>query len=127
MDAAFYQGTPSARACTIELERAAERGHNVAAYVAAILLYSANDGTMNDDTTRRYLSQVKGEEEVAVAPAAAGLRFATTGVCAAMGRPISTSGEHIGTRSSNWRCRTTIFPTKAACAAVLSIHGSLKD
>jgi hypothetical protein len=37
----------------------------VAAYIAAMVLYSANGGTGDDDTARRYIRQVEGEEESA--------------------------------------------------------------
>jgi hypothetical protein len=50
-----------------KLEEAAQAGHNVAAYVAAIVLYRANCSICDDDTARRYIRQVKGEEESAVA------------------------------------------------------------
>jgi hypothetical protein len=35
IEVAFRKGTPSARACTVQLEHNAEHGHNVVAYVAA--------------------------------------------------------------------------------------------
>ncbi|RLM73635.1 hypothetical protein C2845_PM15G06360 [Panicum miliaceum] len=55
MEVAFRKGTPMAPVCTVELQRAAEFRFNLAAYVAAILLYRANDGAMSDDATRRYM------------------------------------------------------------------------
>ena len=41
--------------CIVELARAAERGHNVAAYVAVILLYRANNGAEDVEAARRYM------------------------------------------------------------------------
>ncbi|KAG2570635.1 hypothetical protein PVAP13_7KG089009, partial [Panicum virgatum] len=54
-----------ARPCIVELARAAERGNNVAAYVADILLFRANTGADDDKAGRWYMCQVEGEEEVA--------------------------------------------------------------
>jgi len=68
----FSKGTPKARPCIVELARAAERGHNVAAYVATILLFRANTGADDNQAARRYMLQVEGEEEV-VAGAACGI------------------------------------------------------
>jgi hypothetical protein len=48
-----------------KLEEAAQAGHSVAAYIAAMVLYSANGGIGDDDTARRYIRQVEGEEESA--------------------------------------------------------------
>ncbi|RLN09318.1 hypothetical protein C2845_PM11G04360 [Panicum miliaceum] len=73
MEVAFRKGTPLASVCTVELQRAAEFGHNLAAYVAAILLYRANDDAVSDDAARRYMRQVECEEEaVAVSAASRG-------------------------------------------------------
>ena len=44
MNNAFSKGTPEARPSIIELACAAKCGHNVAAYVDAILLFRANTG-----------------------------------------------------------------------------------
>jgi hypothetical protein len=41
MEVVFCKGTPSARPCTVEIERAATGGHNVAGFVAALLHYRA--------------------------------------------------------------------------------------
>ncbi|RLN27651.1 hypothetical protein C2845_PM05G20910 [Panicum miliaceum] len=71
MEVAFRKGTPLASVCTIEFQHAAEFGHNLAAYVGAILLYRANDDAVSDDVARRYMREVEGEED-AVAAAAAG-------------------------------------------------------
>ena len=68
----FSKGTPEARPCIIELARATERGHNVAAYVAAILLFRANTSADNDQASRWYMRQVEGDEE-ATAGAAGGI------------------------------------------------------
>jgi hypothetical protein len=42
-----------ARPCIVELTRATAEGHNVAAYMAAVLLYRANAGANDDDAARR--------------------------------------------------------------------------
>jgi hypothetical protein len=55
----------SSRLSIAKLEVAAQAGHNVAAYVATMVLYRANGGTSDDDTARRYIRQVEGEEESA--------------------------------------------------------------
>jgi hypothetical protein len=49
-----------------KLEEADQARHNVAAYVAAMVLYRANGGTGDDDTARWYIRQVEGEEESAL-------------------------------------------------------------
>jgi hypothetical protein len=38
-----------------KLEETAQAGHNVAAYIAAMVLYRANGGVGDDDTARRYI------------------------------------------------------------------------
>jgi hypothetical protein len=48
----FGEGKPVARPCIIELELTVADGHNVAAYMAAILLYRANASTDDNDATR---------------------------------------------------------------------------
>ncbi|RLN08617.1 hypothetical protein C2845_PM11G04380 [Panicum miliaceum] len=54
-------------------ERATAGGHKVAAYVAAILLYSANGGASVDDTAKQYMRQAMAVEElVLVVPAGGG-------------------------------------------------------
>jgi len=53
-----------------DLARAADGGHNLAAYLVALLLYRHNCGADNDDAMRRYMRRVKGEEESWVATAA---------------------------------------------------------
>ncbi|RLM70237.1 hypothetical protein C2845_PM17G07440 [Panicum miliaceum] len=60
MEVVFRKGTPLAPVCTVELQRVAEFGHNLAAYVAAILLYRANDGAVSNNAARRYMRQVEG-------------------------------------------------------------------
>ena len=62
MNNVFSKGTPRAWPCIVELARAAERGHNVAAYVAAILLFRANTGADDDQAARWYMRQVEAEE-----------------------------------------------------------------
>ncbi|RLM91810.1 hypothetical protein C2845_PM08G10500 [Panicum miliaceum] len=114
IEVAFRKGTPLARACTIKLERTAERGHNVAAYVAAILLYRANDGAVNDNAARLYMRQVESKEEVVAAAAAAvDLSFATTGVYCTTGRAAHLANAlapdlRISGAAGRW-CRAAIF------------------
>jgi hypothetical protein len=50
------------RSTIATLEEAAQAGHNVVAYVAAMVLYMANGSVGDDDTARRYIRQVEGEE-----------------------------------------------------------------
>ena len=49
--------------CLDDLAHATDGGHNLAAYLVALLLYRHNGAAGNDDTTRRYMRQVEGEEE----------------------------------------------------------------
>ena len=53
----------SPRPCLDDLTRAADGGHNLAAYPVALLLYSHNGDAGDDDTMRRYMGWVSGEEE----------------------------------------------------------------
>jgi hypothetical protein len=46
-----------------QLHRAAEGGHRVAAYVAAVFLYRANSGADADATAIAYMKQVEGEDQ----------------------------------------------------------------
>ena len=69
MNNVFSKGMPEAWPCIVELDRAAKRGHNVAAYVTAILLFKANTGADDDQAARRYMRQVEGEEEAAAGAA----------------------------------------------------------
>jgi hypothetical protein len=55
------------RSSIAKLEEATQDRHNVAAYIAARVLYNANGSAGDDDTTRRYIRQVEGEEESAIA------------------------------------------------------------
>ena len=41
--------------CIDELTYAAKGGHNAAAYVAAVLLYRANSGIVDDEIARQYM------------------------------------------------------------------------
>ena len=51
------------RPCLDDLARAADGGHNLAAYLVTLLLYRHHGGTNDDNTVRRYMRQVEGEEE----------------------------------------------------------------
>jgi hypothetical protein len=53
----------SSRSSITNLKEATQAGHNVAAYIAVMVLYRANGGAGDDDTVRRYIRQVEGEEE----------------------------------------------------------------
>jgi hypothetical protein len=46
-----------------DLTHAADGGHNLAAYLVAILLYRHNRSAGDDDTARRCMRQAKGKEE----------------------------------------------------------------
>jgi hypothetical protein len=50
------------RACLDDLTRAADGEHNLAAYLVTLLLYRHNGDAGDDDTARRYIRPVKGEE-----------------------------------------------------------------
>ena len=52
----------SLRPCLNDLASAANGGHNLAAYLVTLLLYRHNGNAGNDDTTRRYIRQVKDKE-----------------------------------------------------------------
>jgi hypothetical protein len=49
-------------ACLDDLARAADGGHNLVAYLVALLLYRHNGDADDDDTARQYIRPVKGEE-----------------------------------------------------------------
>jgi hypothetical protein len=53
----------SPRPCLDYLIRAADGGHNVVAYLVAIFLDRHNGDAGDDNTVRRYIRRVKGEEE----------------------------------------------------------------
>ena len=53
----------SPRPCLQDLARTAGGGHNLAAYLVTLLLYRHGGDAGNDDTTRRYIRWVEGEEE----------------------------------------------------------------
>ena len=57
----------SPQPCLDDLTRAADGGHNLAAYLVAILLYRHNGGAGDDDIARQCMRQVEGEEESPVA------------------------------------------------------------
>ena len=69
MKEVFSKGKPEARPCIVELASATEHGHNVAAYVAAIVLFRANTSTDDNQAARRYMRQVESEEEAAAGAA----------------------------------------------------------
>jgi hypothetical protein len=57
----------SSRSSISKLEEATQSGHNVATYIATMVLYRANGSTCDDDIAKRYIRQVEGEEESATA------------------------------------------------------------
>ena len=48
--------------CLNDLTSAADGGHNLAAYLVALLLYRHNGAVGNDDTVRRYKRWFEGKE-----------------------------------------------------------------
>jgi hypothetical protein len=55
-------GKAQPRPCLDDLAHAADGGHNLAAYLVTLLLYRHNGDAGDDDTTRRYIRRVEGEE-----------------------------------------------------------------
>ena len=53
----------SPQPCLDYLTRAADGGHNMAAYLVAIFLYRHNGDAGDDNTARRYIRRVEGEED----------------------------------------------------------------
>jgi len=119
MNNAFSKGTPEARPSIIELACAAKCGHNVAAYVDAILLFRANTGA---ETTKLRggtcaKSRVKKQRR--------GRRAAPADQCSATREHTGVDGYKC---SSRWRrCRVATFPAQASRVAVLSMSGTLMD
>jgi len=52
----------SHRPCLDDLACVTDGGHNLVPYLVALLLYRHNDTTDDDDTMRRYMRWVEGEE-----------------------------------------------------------------
>ena len=52
----------SPQPCLDDLARAADGGHNQAAYLVTLLLYRHNGDAGDDDTARQYIRWVEGEE-----------------------------------------------------------------
>jgi hypothetical protein len=97
----------SSRSSITNLEEAAQAEHNVAAYVAAMVFYKANCGAGEDDTTRRYIRQDKGEDESA---AATSMMMQTDMGCL---RCREAASEVI--RRVTWCRRATLVPQEARC------------
>ena len=53
----------SPRPCLDYLTHTANGRHNVTVYLVAIFLYRHNGGADDDNTARRYIRRVEGEEE----------------------------------------------------------------
>jgi hypothetical protein len=58
--------------CLNDLAHTTDGGHNVASYLVILFLYWCNGDAEDDDTMRRYIRWVKGEEESRVMAAGAG-------------------------------------------------------
>ena len=52
----------SPRPCLDDLARATDGRHNLATYLVALLLYRHNGDASDDDTARRYIRRVEGED-----------------------------------------------------------------
>ena len=59
-----FEETNRPRPCLDDLARVTDGRHNLIAYLVTILLYRHNGDARNDDTTRRYMRQVEGKEEL---------------------------------------------------------------
>ena len=57
-----FEETHNPRLCLDDLARAADGGHNLVAYLVTILLCRHNGDAHDDDTARRYMRRVEGEE-----------------------------------------------------------------
>jgi hypothetical protein len=64
----------SPRPCLDDLAHAADGEHNLEAYLVILLLYRHNGDADDDETARRYIRRVKGEEESRSALAGDGSR-----------------------------------------------------
>jgi hypothetical protein len=108
-EACFFSGIKAVfmenRGCNV-LRRAAEGGHDAAAYLYAILLYRDNSGATVDDTTKRYMRRVAG----GVVRRRDG--WETRGVCLCARRPRVQSTPRLGAFGVN-RCRL-----RHRCAAI---------
>ena len=62
----IFMEKQSLQPCLDDLSRNANGGHNLAAYLVTLLLYRHNGSVGNDDTVRRYMNRVEGEEELQV-------------------------------------------------------------
>jgi len=69
-----FEETHRSRLCLNDLARAAVGGHNLVAYLVVILLYRHNGDASDDDTVRRYMRWVEGEEESWAVAAGGGSR-----------------------------------------------------
>ena len=59
-----FEETHWPQPCLNDLTRAADGGHNLAAYLVAILLYRHNGDARDNDTMRWYMRRVEGKEEL---------------------------------------------------------------
>ena len=57
-----FEETHTSQPCLNDLAHAAVGGYNLAAYLVAILLYRHHGDACDDDTVRRYMRRVEGEE-----------------------------------------------------------------
>ena len=58
-----FEETHMSQPCLDDLACAADSGHNLAAYLVTILLYRHNGDASDDNTMRRCMRRVEGEEE----------------------------------------------------------------
>ena len=73
--------------CLDDLAHAADGGHNLVAYLVTILLYRHNGDAHDNDTVRRYMRRLEGEEEWLAAMVDQRVSgYATRGLCCAAAR-----------------------------------------
>jgi hypothetical protein len=94
-----------------DLRRAAEGGHDAAAYLYAILLYRDNGGAAADDTAKGYMRRVVGGGSTTSSRCRA-----TRGVCLCARRPRVRSINRLGAFGVN-RCRL-----RHKCAAISRVQ-----
>jgi hypothetical protein len=68
----YYTLLASPRPCLDDLAHATDGEHNLEAYLVILLLYRHNGDADDDETARRYIRRVKGEEESRLALAGDG-------------------------------------------------------
>jgi len=61
-DTNYIHGKAQPRPCLNDLARTTDGGHNLEAYLVALLLYRHNGDAGDDNTVRQYIRRVEGEE-----------------------------------------------------------------